>query len=125
MADIEMDAAEKTAVVDMCQVFDISSRALSQRFLDQQNRYTYVTPTSYLELVKAFKGLLQKKRDAIMKFKNQYTTGLEKLDFAASQVATMQEELKELQPQLADAQVSPMQCHRGQSASRPGFMLLF
>jgi dynein heavy chain len=89
----------------MCQEFDLSSRKLSQRFLDEQGRHTYVTPTSFLELVKAFKGLLQTQRDEIMKQKNQYTTGLEKLDFAASQVATMQQELEDLQPKLASAQV--------------------
>ena len=106
VADIEMEEQEREAIVTMCQEFDLSSRQLSQRFLNEQGRCTYVTPTSFLELVKAFKGLLQTQRDDIMKQKNQYTTGLDKLDFAASQVATMQQELKDLQPKLASAQVN-------------------
>jgi dynein heavy chain len=105
VADIEMEERERGAVVDMCQVFDLSARALSKQFLEQQGRHTYVTPTSFLELVKAFKGLLQVNRDEIMKVKTQYTTGLAKLEFAATQVAQMQAELEELQPQLANAQV--------------------
>ena len=35
-----------------------------------------------------------------MKARRRYVVGLEKLAFAASQVATMQKELEELQPQL-------------------------
>ena len=45
-----------------------------------------MTPTSYLELIKAFKTLLQKKQDETMAAKNRYVVGLDKLAFAASQV---------------------------------------
>ena len=40
-----------------------------------------------------------------LQVKNQYTTGLDKLEFAASQVADMRQELEDLQPKLAQAQV--------------------
>ena len=56
------------------------------RFYDILRRYNYVTPTSYLELILTFKKLLTEKRNAIMTLKNRYLTGLEKLEFAASQV---------------------------------------
>ena len=59
-----------------------------------------MTPTSYLELINAFKTLINQKQDATMKAKKRYVVGLEKLAFAASQVADMQKELEELQPQL-------------------------
>lgn len=49
-------------------------------------RHNYVTPTSYLELILTFKTLLGKKRHDIMMMKNRYIVGLEKLQFAASQV---------------------------------------
>ena len=62
-----------------------------------------MTPTSYLELISAFKTLLGKKRDEIMKAKRRYVVGLEKLAFAESQVSKMQVELVELQPQLVVA----------------------
>ena len=49
-------------------------------------RRNYVTPTSYLELIKTFKSLLGKKRFQILTLKTRYLKGLEKLDFASSQV---------------------------------------
>lgn len=51
-------------------------------------RHNYVTPTSYLELIMTFKTLLGLKRNEIQLLRNRYITGLEKLDFAASQVGT-------------------------------------
>lgn len=59
-----------------------------------------MTPTSYLELIMTFKSLLGVKRDEILTLRNRYLTGLEKLEFAASQVSIMQEELQALQPEL-------------------------
>ncbi|KAI8435548.1 hypothetical protein MSG28_003843 [Choristoneura fumiferana] len=60
--------------------------ACVEMFYSDQKRKVYVTPTSYLELIKAFQNL--------------YETGLEQLDFAAGQVAVMQQNLRDLQPLL-------------------------
>lgn len=56
------------------------------RFLSELGRHNYVTPTSYLELMAAFRLLLSQKRDTVMKAKKRYTNGLDKLAFAESQV---------------------------------------
>lgn len=56
------------------------------RFLSELGRHNYVTPTSYLELIAAFRLLLTQKRDTVMNAKQRYISGLEKLDFAESQV---------------------------------------
>lgn len=69
-------------------------------FYDSLRRRNYVTPTSYLELIMTFKKLLDIKRQEIMTLKQRYVTGLEKLDFASSQVSVMQQELSDLQPEL-------------------------
>ena len=45
-----------------------------------------MTPTSYLELILTFKKLVQAKRTEIQTLQQRYLTGLEKLEFAASQV---------------------------------------
>uniref|UniRef100_A0A3Q2CMK8 Dynein heavy chain coiled coil stalk domain-containing protein n=1 Tax=Cyprinodon variegatus TaxID=28743 RepID=A0A3Q2CMK8_CYPVA len=73
-------------------------------------RYNYVTPTSYLEFISNFKALLGTKRDEVLKLKHCYAVGLEKLQSAADQVATMQVELEALQPDLlvASKQVDEM-----------------
>jgi len=56
------------------------------RFRSELGRHNYVTPTSYLELIAAFRQLLTQKRDTVMKAKKRYTNGLDKLAFAESQV---------------------------------------
>lgn len=50
-------------------------------------RRNYVTPTSYLELIKTFKNLMNKKRLEILTLKNRYMVGLEKMEFAEGQVS--------------------------------------
>ncbi|ESP01004.1 hypothetical protein LOTGIDRAFT_225521 [Lottia gigantea] len=100
LEDADIEDEEKKASVHLCKYFHQSTRELSESFLADLGRHNYVTPTSYLELIYAFKNLLQKKQDEIMKAKRRYIVGLEKLAFASSQVADMQKELEELQPQL-------------------------
>jgi len=50
-------------------------------------RHNYVTPTSYLELIKTFKILLGKKRLELLTLKDRYVVGLEKLQFSEAQVS--------------------------------------
>ena len=61
------------------------------------------TPTSYLELIRCFSDNLAICRAKVMKAKNRYANGLEKLAFAAEQVSAMQEELTAKLPVLAEA----------------------
>ncbi len=56
------------------------------RFYNELGRKSYVTPTSYLELINAFKNLITQKQESTMKAKRRYVIGLEKLAFASSQV---------------------------------------
>lgn len=46
--------------------FQSSMQDTADRFMRELARKVYVTPTSFLELIKAFKGLLQDKRDEIL-----------------------------------------------------------
>ena len=79
---------------------NLSWHSPSPRFYDILRRKNYVTPTSYLELILTFKKLLGQKRDEILLLKRRYETGLEKLEFAETQVSIMQKELQDLQPEL-------------------------
>ncbi|RVE49566.1 hypothetical protein evm_005794 [Chilo suppressalis] len=92
----------RRACVDICQLFHVTVVQLSDRFYSEQKRKVYVTPTSYLELIKAFQSLYALKVDQITKARIRYETGLEQLDFAAGQVAVMQQNLRDLQPLLVD-----------------------
>lgn len=64
-------------------------RELSEEYLQQLGRHNYVTPTSYLELISSFKTMLARKRGEVFKLKKRYEVGLEKLQFAASQVSAV------------------------------------
>ncbi|XP_035294723.1 dynein heavy chain 7, axonemal isoform X2 [Cricetulus griseus] len=110
LEDIEMSEEIREGCIDMCKSFHTSTINLSTSFHNELQRYNYVTPTSYLELISTFKLLLEKKRNEVMKMKRRYEVGLDKLDSAASQVATMQTELGALHPQLkvASLQVDEM-----------------
>uniref|UniRef100_A0A8C2RKQ1 AAA+ ATPase domain-containing protein n=1 Tax=Capra hircus TaxID=9925 RepID=A0A8C2RKQ1_CAPHI len=100
LEDVELDDNIRIEVISMCKYFQESVKKLSLDYYNILRRHNYVTPTSYLELILTFKTLLNKKRQEVDMMRNRYLTGLQKLEFAASQVAVMQVELTALQPQL-------------------------
>ncbi|KAG6610110.1 Dynein heavy chain [Phytophthora cinnamomi] len=101
LADVEMDSANvRKAIVDTCQYFHVSVMELSDRFLKSLRRQNYVTPTSYLELIVAFKSFLARRREAVQSARNRYVVGLDKINFAENNVAVMRKELEDLQPVL-------------------------
>lgn len=71
----------------MCKTFQTSVREMSEQYYSQLRRHNYVTPTSYLELILTFKTLLNLKRDEVDTARNRYIVGLQKLEFATSQVS--------------------------------------
>uniref|UniRef100_A0A8B9VSH1 Dynein axonemal heavy chain 12 n=1 Tax=Anas zonorhyncha TaxID=75864 RepID=A0A8B9VSH1_9AVES len=79
---LELTDSERQEVVPICQYFHTSVLSLSSSL----KRHNYVTPTSYLELIAAFRKLLTEKRDSVMTAKKKYVNGLDKLAFAESQV---------------------------------------
>ncbi|XP_034234713.1 dynein heavy chain 7, axonemal isoform X2 [Thrips palmi] len=110
LSEIELPHSEREACIETCKMFHTSTHSLSREMLTRFNRKSYVTPTSYLELISTFKTLLSKKRSDILTVKSRYEVGLGKLDSAAEQVGLMQNELVALQPKLleASAQVQVM-----------------
>jgi dynein heavy chain, axonemal len=101
----------RAALVELCQRFHTDVVSLSSEFQDKLKRINYVTPTSYLELIMAFKQNLDKKRVEVSGAKKRYEVGLEKLAFAAEQVNQMQQELEGLQPELIEsAQATEVFC---------------
>ena len=60
--DVEMTDETRSACVEMCQMFHMSTGGLSLRYKNELGRFNYVTPTSYLELLLTFKTMLDKKR---------------------------------------------------------------
>ncbi|KAK7233641.1 dynein light chain binding protein [Aureococcus anophagefferens] len=104
LADVQLDASVRPHIVDMCMHFHQQSNALAAEFLASTGRITYVTPTSYLELIVAFKGALGLQRDKVSGQRDRYKNGLGQLANAEKNVATMQQELTDLQPVLKQSQ---------------------
>ncbi|KAM9844002.1 dynein axonemal heavy chain 3-like [Aulostomus maculatus] len=103
LEDVEMEDDVRLRVVEMCKTFHTSVKNMSERYYSRLRRHNYVTPTSYLELILTFKTLLNVKRNEVNTAKSRYIVGLEKLEFAASQVSVMQQELTAYQPELIKA----------------------
>ncbi|KAM6320279.1 dynein axonemal heavy chain 3 [Podargus strigoides] len=102
LEDVELEDDVRKEVVSMCKYFQESVRKISVSYYNVLRRHNYVTPTSYLELILTFKTLLNSKRQEVDTVRNRYLVGLQKLDFASSQVAVMQKELTALQPKLIE-----------------------
>jgi len=94
----------RSKCVDLCKRFHVSTITYAQRYLAELNRYYYVTPTSYLELIHTFKSMLGVKRSNLESARQRYHIGLEKLKFTEDSVQGMQKELQELQPSLVDTE---------------------
>ena len=101
--DIQLEDAVRASILEMCSYFQSSVAELSKAYYNEQRRHNYVTPTSYLELLGAFRSLLDVKRGEVAKAKDRYDVGLDKLTQTAESVAGMQAELTELQPKLVVA----------------------
>lgn len=107
LADVKFESEDmRLNIVTLCQTFHQDVIDLSDKFMNCLSRKNYVTPTSYLELIVAFKQNLDKKRIEVSQAKMRYEVGLEKLAFAADQVNTMQKQLADLQPELVESAAS-------------------
>lgn len=99
-SEMDLEPQLQESVVEVCQYFHQYTIKLSSKYLAALSRNNYVTPTSYLELLQAYKMLLSKQKDEIKAIRKRYSGGLEKLQYAANQIAQMQIDLTNLQPQL-------------------------
>jgi dynein heavy chain, axonemal len=66
----------------------------SVKILDQERRFVYTTPKSFLELIKLFKSMLAKKEGELIDSKDRYELGVVKLTETGEIVGKLEEELK-------------------------------
>ena len=65
LAPMELTPDDRNNIAFMCQHFHKSVEKLSKKYYAALRRHNYVTPTSYLELLKTFRTLLKIKQDEI------------------------------------------------------------
>lgn len=95
---IELD--EREGIISIC--VDMQERVsdLTLRYYQELKRYYYVTPTSYLVLIKTFQNLLGSKRKHVNGIIAKYEKGLDQLANAQEEVNKLSIELQDLIPKL-------------------------
>eukprot|EP00392_Amoebophrya_sp_AT5.2_P006221 g6231.t1 len=100
LAGVSMDG-----VLNTFKVIHQSVERGSLRMDAELKRKSYVTPTSYLELLNSFKKVLDLKSKEVNMMIHRFQSGLDKLASAEEQVAVMEKELTDLQPILEKTSV--------------------
>lgn len=88
----------------MFQLIHQSVERAAQDYLKQSKRNVYVTPTSYLELLSSFAGVLTMKRKQVGTQQQRYQIGLSKIADAEQQVSGLKTMLIEKKPVLVKTQ---------------------
>jgi len=93
----------KEPCIQMCVNIHIGVRNMSAKFLDEMKRVNYTTPTSYLELLQLYLGMLESQRGVVNGKVDRLSGGLKKMSDIESMVAEMKVKLAEMQPVLVKA----------------------
>ena len=104
LEELDLTDELRSNIRDCFVMFQTQVRTLGVSYLEEARQYTYVTPTSYLELLSTFANLLQKKRDDLTSSRLRYDNGLEQLRKTEEQVELMKHELALMLPELAKKQ---------------------
>ncbi len=86
-----------------CRALQQLVETVSKQYKEELNRYNYVTPANYLELLALFKDLMEKKKSELGTLRKRLQIGLDKLLDTTKEVAILQEELKASRPLLEKA----------------------
>ncbi|XP_059054918.1 dynein axonemal heavy chain 12 [Achroia grisella] len=100
MVKVNVPDTVKLSAVVACKQFHVDARIVSADFYSKLGRKTYITSASYLDLIKSFTTLTNRRQRELRAAKLRYTNGLDKLSQAAEAVSIMQRDLNALKPQL-------------------------
>ena len=95
---------DKDACVQMFKIIHQSVEKITEKFYDEMRRITYVTPTSYLELLSTYKKTLIERKKKVGDARRRLARGLDVLAGAAVEVAKLQQMLIDKQPALEKTQ---------------------
>ncbi|XP_076777043.1 dynein axonemal heavy chain 11 isoform X7 [Arvicanthis niloticus] len=77
-----------------------SVKEVSAWYYQNERRYNYTTPRSFLEQISLFKSLLKKKREEVKQKKEHLANGIQKLQTTASQVGNLKSRLASQEAEL-------------------------
>ena len=95
--DLGEDASLKKSVVEFMPFSFKIVNELSSKMFEQEKRYIYTTPKSFLELIKLYTTMLSKKRTTLENNKERYETGLIKLVETEERVVIIEKDVQEKQ----------------------------
>ncbi|KAA6358077.1 MAG: putative dynein heavy chain, partial [Streblomastix strix] len=91
-------------MAEACVHMHLSVEQASARFLSEMKRHNYTTPTSYLELLNSYEGILKEMDQSIAARHSKLSNGLQTLIRTNSEVEVMQGQLIAIQPRLNQSQ---------------------
>lgn len=94
------------ALVEMCGRVHTSITDAAARFQMELRRMVYVTPKSYLDLINLYSSMLGGLQGEVDKKAERMSIGVKKLDETNNMVQGLKEELKALEPVLAEKSVA-------------------
>lgn len=86
-----------------------STRDIAACYREEQRRFFYVTPASFLRFLDGFCYVFLTRASQHHRQQQQYELGLQKLHDVSLQVMEMQQQLEKLQPELAKSSVETQQ----------------
>jgi len=96
-------------LAEISQVMHSTSREAAERFYESLRRRTYMTPTSYLELLALFTELLGKKRGELTTKLNRYVVGSKTLIETREVVDDLKVKIETMQPGIEEAKKKKLQ----------------
>ena len=97
-------AALLGSLTNLCREFHRTARERSNEFASQLKRFSYVTPTSYMELLTQFARSLGQQQLKVATARDRYRAGLMQLESATQSVNVLRKQLEDLQPTLVQSQ---------------------
>lgn len=90
------ESVKESVIKFMPYSFDLVNK-LGIQLLQQERRYAYTTPKSFLELINLFTSMLEKKKGELLNNIEKYENGLIKLKETEEQVSVIEVEVREKQ----------------------------
>ncbi|XP_050361252.1 dynein axonemal heavy chain 6 [Nymphalis io] len=96
---------EDENIVDKISMLAVSMHqdvdVMTERLYEEMRRHFYTTPSSYLDLLKLYLTLLDKKQQEIIRGRDRISCGLQKLYETYEVVGVMEQQVREMEPVLA------------------------
>merc|ERR1740138_239474 len=89
------DSPVRMGIIEFLPFSYESSMKQATEFMNNERRFAYTTPKSFLELIMLYTSMVGKKVDALEDQKDRLTNGLDKLRKTQQDVAGLEEDLKE------------------------------